>query len=418
MCVPSHEAFPSVNCAAALGKTWSLHFRHIAKSERDVLLASASIGHDKHMLTSRLTACRLRRVKCDETKPSCNRCRKTGRECDGYLQIVKSQSSTRRLPSSSNTISNISPIDLVTTLPGNAQERRYFDYFRHRILDDFSGCFSSEFWDRLVLQVCHHDPAVRHAVIAVAATHENSSLDISGTSSGTLYSTEQYTKALSCLRKRISSGDEQTPETVLICCIIFIAFETMRGNHDSAILHFQNGLKILSQLQGSTDSPITTSSIGSLLMPVFLRMNVQARSLLRPILPDYHQLRDQRLPDIPNAFSDLTQARDTLYTLFNAGFSIFQAITEESITASSTLRTDILEPISTSDALKQADTLRNHLTQWHTVFEALLQSQSPSLNVRDLKGAMLLKIHHTCAVIVLNTCTCADDSGFDTYTDL
>ncbi|TQS32088.1 hypothetical protein Golomagni_07605, partial [Golovinomyces magnicellulatus] len=28
--------------------------------------------------------CKIRRVKCDEVAPSCNRCTSTGRKCDGY----------------------------------------------------------------------------------------------------------------------------------------------------------------------------------------------------------------------------------------------------------------------------------------------------------------------------------------------
>ncbi|KAH3001521.1 hypothetical protein KXV73_001875, partial [Aspergillus fumigatus] len=28
--------------------------------------------------------CKVRRVKCDEEKPTCCRCRSTGRKCDGY----------------------------------------------------------------------------------------------------------------------------------------------------------------------------------------------------------------------------------------------------------------------------------------------------------------------------------------------
>ncbi|KAL2807765.1 hypothetical protein BJX63DRAFT_60948 [Aspergillus granulosus] len=28
--------------------------------------------------------CKIRRVKCDEGKPSCSRCVSTGRKCDGY----------------------------------------------------------------------------------------------------------------------------------------------------------------------------------------------------------------------------------------------------------------------------------------------------------------------------------------------
>ncbi|KAH8701545.1 hypothetical protein BGW36DRAFT_371084, partial [Talaromyces proteolyticus] len=31
--------------------------------------------------------CKIRRKKCDEMRPSCQRCTGTGRKCDGYLSM-------------------------------------------------------------------------------------------------------------------------------------------------------------------------------------------------------------------------------------------------------------------------------------------------------------------------------------------
>src|SRR5450755_1287659 len=31
--------------------------------------------------------CKIRRVKCDETKPSCLKCTRSGRKCDGYVPL-------------------------------------------------------------------------------------------------------------------------------------------------------------------------------------------------------------------------------------------------------------------------------------------------------------------------------------------
>ncbi|TVY86445.1 Transcriptional regulatory protein [Lachnellula willkommii] len=36
--------------------------------------------------------CKIRRVKCDEAKPACNRCSSTGRKCDGFPQDPSSSS--------------------------------------------------------------------------------------------------------------------------------------------------------------------------------------------------------------------------------------------------------------------------------------------------------------------------------------
>lgn len=54
-----------------------------------------------------------------------------------------------------------------SNLPGTHDERRYFEYSRQRSVVEFSGYSDSNFWDQLILQVSHDDPAVCHAVIAL-----------------------------------------------------------------------------------------------------------------------------------------------------------------------------------------------------------------------------------------------------------
>ncbi|KAL9124522.1 MAG: hypothetical protein Q9217_006155 [Psora testacea] len=328
------------------------------------------------------------------------------------------QSTTKLVPQSSSITGSIAQANNLIALPGTSDERRYFDYFRHRIPEAFSGCFTSEFWDRLVLQVSRDDSAVWHAVIALASMHESASLETKASHLrplGLSYSTEQYTKALSCLQKRIASCDARDAEVALTCCIVFIVFESMQGNHDSAILHFKSGLRILSQAHASADSTATTSHpIRDDLMPVFLRMNIQARSLLRPVLPEYHELMNRQFPEVPDNFTDLTQAGDSLYNLFNAGFSIFQG---DKFSVAPPLSTDVLKPASpTTRVANELARLGELVSRWHTVFTALLEQRGPTLSTRELKGAMLLKIHHICAVVALNTCTYTDNDPFDAFT--
>ncbi|KAG8169128.1 hypothetical protein KVR01_001877 [Diaporthe batatas] len=140
--------------------------------------------------------CRIRRVKCDEARPSCNRCAQSKRQCDGYLTLASQQgsssddakaSTTSKYPG--NTVSRralavalrqlnvVGPASRVLAagamVPGDAVS--CFDFFRFRVrattptadrdaLGDTPG-----FWDRTLLQTAHVEPAVWHAVAALGA---------------------------------------------------------------------------------------------------------------------------------------------------------------------------------------------------------------------------------------------------------
>ena len=337
------------------------------------------------------------------------------------MPITSGSISQRLAPQYSDTTSALSlctPFDIIVTLPGSREERRHLDYFHRRTVPDFNSCFSSEFWDRLVLQVSHDDVAVRHALVALAAMHEHCTSVVVFKSGGSLaYSTEKYTKALSSLRKQIEDHPKTRPETALICCILFIAFETLRGQHNSAILHFQNGLRILSHAQATNDHVNSGGIILDDLVPVLLRLNVQARSLLRPFLPNYDQLEHQGLPDVITTFTNLTQARDVLSTMYNAGFSIFQAFSTDTRPECTLLQTDVFEPGDVVDVPSQYDHLRDLFAQWIEAFDDLLETQGSSLNIRELKGAIVLRIHYISGIVVLNTCMDPGDRGFDAWTD-
>ena len=117
-----------------------------------------------------LTNPRARHVKCDETRPFCQRCVKGGREC-GYGPIdsahKRPQGALRiihyvvKVPRSSSDYPND------TTL-----ENGSLDFFRNRTSSEIAGCLVSQLWSKFVLQVASSQPAVRHAIIALAALHE------------------------------------------------------------------------------------------------------------------------------------------------------------------------------------------------------------------------------------------------------
>ncbi|KAI1384916.1 uncharacterized protein F4822DRAFT_416684 [Hypoxylon trugodes] len=158
--------------------------------------------------------CRIRRVKCDETKPSCTRCESTGRKCDGYggaappRQRKRAPQSSVPLPlppyaptsSPSPLVSptNLDPYlskrhgyaaayrrsgsnlrPLAADIEGTEEERLFFHRFRLAAeagLAMHASSLGPGFWRRLVPQVGQSDPAVRHALIALGAAYQSAQL--------------------------------------------------------------------------------------------------------------------------------------------------------------------------------------------------------------------------------------------------
>jgi hypothetical protein len=119
---------------------------------------------------------RIRRVKCDETKPACQRCLSTGRACDGYGVWA----GWNRYTSSTNSNPNIRGPKSLTyhnmpvPLNGSTKEELvYFDFFCRRTALKLPGVFESTFWEHLIFQASSSEPAVLHAVIALASAHRS-----------------------------------------------------------------------------------------------------------------------------------------------------------------------------------------------------------------------------------------------------
>ena len=90
-----------------------------------------------------------------------------------------------------------------------------------------SGVFDPTFWTRLVLQATHHEPAIKHAVIALGALHESS--EIKSREDSSIFAMQQYGKAIECLVKPLREKQKQAADVALITCVLFVCFEV--GSH-------------------------------------------------------------------------------------------------------------------------------------------------------------------------------------------
>ncbi|RWQ94965.1 hypothetical protein C8Q69DRAFT_498780 [Paecilomyces variotii] len=110
----------------------------------------------------------IRRVKCDEEKPACRRCRSSKRTCDGYNDECRPTQSKSGKPRSTyhTPAPRISPDSRLVLRPGTREERQYAELFCTQTSQAIAGFFASEFWCRVLPRLSFWEPAVRHAIIA------------------------------------------------------------------------------------------------------------------------------------------------------------------------------------------------------------------------------------------------------------
>ncbi|KAI5926643.1 hypothetical protein F4810DRAFT_479813 [Camillea tinctor] len=220
--------------------------------------------------------CKIRRVKCDEQKPACVRCTSTGRVCDGYAgaplprkkHIIRHENQQPDAQAGSGLVSRTRVLrPLIADIEGTTQERMFFHRFR-RVAETGLAIHVSNlgsFWKRLVPQMGHSDPAIKHALIALGSSWQTMKLqscpngqvldpkymliDNYSAPKLELVTFQQYNKAIYHLQKHVASPwSPRSVEITLICCLIFICLETAQGNQDAVVAHISNGLQIIKTL--------------------------------------------------------------------------------------------------------------------------------------------------------------------------
>ncbi|KFA51612.1 hypothetical protein S40293_03954 [Stachybotrys chartarum IBT 40293] len=275
--------------------------------------------------TSGCSTCKVRRVKCDETQPSCLRCSSTGRTCDGYSSAQSSNSNRSREAT----------LAIVQTLSHDAescaQSRRSLAFFAQQTCQQLAGFFGSLFWERLVLQAAHREPALRYALVAIGALHEQITLESDHPKT---FALKQYSLAIKCLLTPLSQHGKRAVDVCLIASILFTCFEGMQGRHKEANSHIRSGSRLLQETvydkgSGLLHHPVLGSqSHGDCYVPVETLANFFAVTdqSVAPASPGYsHKAYAMLVNDVARgetslSFTSLGEAR----SLFDYGFHLLR----------------------------------------------------------------------------------------------
>lgn len=180
---------------------------------------------------------RIRKVKCDETRPACNRCVSTGRMCDGY-------------PSEQNpkVVAKPKAFQMLAKQPAiqswSRVEREAFSFYHAITAQALGGTTQGErdIWLRTIPQVAMRELAVRHALCALGSLHWYILQPSTDHGKASLDSSIcQYKNAMSAVRTQTRAG----LDVVLISCLLFTLYESFHGQQDYAMLHIRHGAKLL-----------------------------------------------------------------------------------------------------------------------------------------------------------------------------
>ncbi|TAQ91397.1 hypothetical protein B7494_g353 [Chlorociboria aeruginascens] len=355
-------------------------------------------------------------------------CIRGRRICDGYLLEV-TDSGTPRLEPLSISTSIFGP-NVIRTLLKTDQERRCFDYFRHRAAPELSGSFESPFWNQLLLQASYHEPAILHAVLALGSAHEKFEQRLlKKTKDDDGFALKQYVKAIGFVLRPIRQQSKQAADVTLIACILFVCFEALRAHHHAALSHIEGGLKIISDLQSSQTNSVLTISPSpyvplSVLIPIFAVLEGQANQLST----DRHYLQKPfgqlpnpgDLPDVPSSFQNFEEARTALYQIRNRPPQTVPSLPTPPSPLNSIHSSPTAEDFNLFFHVIGSGISITRSKQWKLAFDNLLQARKKNLSKLERRRVQILKLLSVIIDIHLNidyVRAMDDEMIWDNYTD-
>ena len=208
---------------------------------------------------------RTRRVRCDETRPSCQRCTSSGRTCEGYKNNIDESTdpSTPALYRQSGGPGTIVAPPKLLIPRKSPDEIRSYNYFLEVTGPALSGLFDAEFWCRELPKICVADPALWHAVVALGSVHEACGYGDREPESKPQYALclQQYSAAVSTLR---DTGSHRSTDRwrAIIASAIFTCIYVIQGLYKQALtIHAAAGCSLIREIEIEQDvnrpQPIT-----------------------------------------------------------------------------------------------------------------------------------------------------------------
>lgn len=350
--------------------------------------------------------CKIRRVRCDLGRPSCQRCLSTGRKCDGYPAPIPSE------PQETAPVAVLVVMEHPVPSKCDHEVVASFQFFVQVCAPSLLNFGSQRFWNELVLQACFVDESIKHLIIAASRLGWHRVIEEDAEErppeNDTLF-LSHYGKAL----KLLSQARDPDPAFLLMACLLLILCDEFRHNAFAALQHIIAGRNILATYEPKSvvreDTAIREIGL------IFAKLETQTGELysqVRPLphtWPSFAQRRSWLEGDIQHFATPLDNKDDHKdFKSIDKAAQSLQAIAVECMSH------QIPGP-PPSTRFHTVPTLTNQLNSWldqYILLERSMRSLSSSVIVTSL---YLLRNYHMCITLLSRCEPFGQEAAFDSY---
>ena len=312
----------------------------------------------------------------------------------------------------------------LSPIPGQSPaEARALDYFRDIVAPRLAGTYDPTFWNRVVLQASHRVSSLRHALVALASHWETvvepgSRIRRTADWDRDAYALQQYTKAITEMRKSLQHDPKPSREELLVSNLLFVCIEMFQNHYDSALRQMSSGIHLFcdwSENNGTNQNAGTElqyAEFARLIGHIFRRLIVQR--MLFPIKiigqePLFLAKYAPTVPEIPENFETADQARD----YFN--FCI-ATIFCQSRTAATKLTTEQCSMENYMDLYKPFQEAVLYFDQWRKAFKKFLGTNALKLTGESARYCIVMDIQQLATQIIIPSHSFRTQLEYDSYT--
>lgn len=212
-----------------------------------------------------------------------------------------------------------------TILSGNSGsysslETSCFDYFRYVTGPTFASYFDSSIWRKTITRAALSHPVVMQAAAACGAVHRRFGMGITRQAFEYCeHASKLHAKALRTLKSLETVASIHDRDAIMMARMVLSLFEGFQGNFSAALENLGRGMKLLlcrpMTLLHSESRHCSVNVAPNTFRDLFHQLNCRAVQLFgsqSKILA--YWTKGNILPDIPDVFDSLEQARDYLFT--------------------------------------------------------------------------------------------------------
>ncbi|CAJ0554966.1 Ff.00g134790.m01.CDS01 [Fusarium sp. VM40] len=218
--------------------------------------------------------CKARRIKCDEAKPTCQRCISSKRECGGYPRDIVQNSSLKALSSSSSSPSSSDSLSGLSIISSASTPMITLAFTPQQLSSPFVALacnvlvssprrartdIEQNLWSHIVPQLAHSIPSVRAAVEAFGSSYNEYVLKVDTPCPG-LETTKRYAQALRLVQYDLATL-QYGPLPAIVACLFLACAEALQQRLNKSHLHLLGAFSLL--LSGAGSKALATIDIES-----------------------------------------------------------------------------------------------------------------------------------------------------------